>query len=66
MNEWNGAGGLPVPPDNSWVFVDVTNRPDAQVGMKYDANTDTFSAAVTKTPAQFPSAIDRLIKKTGA
>jgi hypothetical protein len=36
---------MPVPPDSSWIFVDVTDRPDAQVGMTYDAATDTFSAA---------------------
>ncbi len=36
---------MPVPPDDTYVFVDVTDRPDAQVGMLYDAATDTFSAA---------------------
>jgi hypothetical protein len=43
-NEWSGNGGSPVPPDKTWVFVDVTNRPEAQVGMTYDAATDTFAA----------------------
>jgi hypothetical protein len=36
---------MPVPPDDSWTFIDVTDRKDAQVGMTYDAATDTFSAA---------------------
>ena len=49
--EWNGSGGMPVPPDDTWVFVDVTERPEAQVGMTYDAATDTFGPApvVVKT-----------------
>lgn len=49
--EWRGEGGMPVPPDDSWTFVDVTERPDAQVGMTYDTETDTFSPApvVTRT-----------------
>ena len=42
---WEGSGGMPVPPDDSWTFIDVTDRKDAQVGMTYDAATDTFSAA---------------------
>jgi len=42
---WEGSGGMPVPPDDSWTFVDVTDRPDAQVGMTYDAATDTFGPA---------------------
>ena len=45
QSEWNGSGGMPVPPDSSWTFIDVTDRKDAQVGMTYDAATDTFSAA---------------------
>lgn len=45
VSEWQGAGGMPVPPDNSWTFIDVTDRPDAQIGMLYDAATDTFSPA---------------------
>jgi hypothetical protein len=44
FNEWQGGGSMPVPPDASWTFVDVTDRKDAQVGMTYDAATDTFSA----------------------
>ena len=40
--EWEGGGGAPVPPDKTWVFVDVSKRP-AQVGMTYDAATDTFT-----------------------
>ena len=43
QSEWQGAGGMPVPPDDSWIFVDVTDRPDAQVGCTYDAATDTFT-----------------------
>ena len=45
QSEWNGSGGMPVPPDDTWTFVDVTDRPEAVVGMTYDAATDTFSAA---------------------
>lgn len=45
QSEWQGGGALPVPPDAAWIFVDVTDRPDAQVGMLYDAATDTFSPA---------------------
>lgn len=63
VGEWSGGGGLPVPPDGSWVFVDVTNRPTAKLGMAYNANTDTFTSV---TAAKFPSAMTRLIKKTGA
>jgi len=51
QSEWSGSGGMPIPPDSSWTFVDVTDRPDAQVGMTYDAATDTFGPApvVVKT-----------------
>ena len=45
QGEWSGSGGMPIPPDSTWTFVDVTDRPDAQVGMTYDANTDTFGPA---------------------
>ena len=45
QSEWQGGGGMPVPPDGTWTFVDVTDRPEAVVGMTYDAATDTFSAA---------------------
>jgi hypothetical protein len=42
--EWSGGGGMPVPPDNSWTFLDVTDRPDnPQVGMTYDADSDRFT-----------------------
>jgi hypothetical protein len=44
--EWQGNGTPPTPPDNSWLFLDVTNRPNAQVGMAYDIDTDTFSDIV--------------------
>jgi len=43
QSEWQGSGRGPIPPDASWTFVDVTDRPDAQVGMTYDADTDTFT-----------------------
>ena len=43
--EWNGSGSMPVPPSAEYVFLDVTDRPDARVGMLYDATTDTFSPA---------------------
>ena len=44
--EWNGGGSMPIPPDDSWTFVDVTDRLDnPQVGMTYDAATDTFGPA---------------------
>ena len=45
QGEWSGSGGMPVPPDATWTFVDVTDRPDAQIGMTYDATTDTFGPA---------------------
>ena len=44
-SEWSGSGGMPVPPDSSWTFVDVTDRPEAVAGMTYDAATDTFGPA---------------------
>lgn len=44
-SEWRGGGGMPMPPDDSWTFLDVTDRPEAQIGMLYDAATDTFSPA---------------------
>ena len=62
QSEWSGSGGMPVPPDSSWTFVDVTNRPEAQIGMTYDAVSDTFGPApvVVKTivtPAQVVSVL---------
>lgn len=45
QSEWSGGGGMPIPPDDSWTFVDVTDRPEAQIGMTYDAATDTFGPA---------------------
>ena len=46
QSDWRGSGGMPVPPDASWTFVDVTDHPDnPQVGMTYDAATDTFGPA---------------------
>ena len=50
--EWSGSGSMPLPPDATWTFVDVTDRPDnPQVGMTYDTATDTFGPApvVVKT-----------------
>jgi len=43
MSEWQGSGRGPIPPSPEWTFLDVTDRPEAQVGMLYDASTDTFS-----------------------
>ncbi len=46
QSEWSSESlGFPIPPDGSWTFLDVTDRPEAQVGMTYDAATDTFSPA---------------------
>lgn len=44
VGEWRGTGAFPVPPDDSWVFIDVTTRPGALVGFSYDPATDTFAA----------------------
>ena len=45
QGEWNGGGGMPVPPSAEWTFIDVTDLKDnPQVGMTYDPATDTFSA----------------------
>jgi len=62
QSEWNGGGGMPVPPDDTWTFVDVTDRPEARIGMTYDVTTDTFGPApvVVKTivtPAQVISVL---------
>jgi hypothetical protein len=45
VSEWQGSGGMPIPPSSDWTFLDVTDRADAQVGMLYDAASDTFSPA---------------------
>ena len=46
QSEWQGSGGMPIPPNDSWTFLDVTDRPDnPTVGMLYDAASDTFSPA---------------------
>jgi len=45
QSEWQGSGGMPVPPDDTYIFLDVTDRPEATVGMTYDAASDTFSPA---------------------
>ena len=62
LGEWSGGGSMPIPPDSTWTFVDVTDRPDAQVGMTYDVATDTFGPApvIVKTlvtPAQVVSVL---------
>lgn len=45
QGEWSGSGGMPVQPDDTWTFLDVSDRKDAQVGMTYDKAADTFTAA---------------------
>jgi len=62
QSEWSGSGGMPIPPDSSWTFVDVTDRPEAVVGMTYDSTTDTFGPApvvvrTLVTPAQVISVL---------
>jgi len=62
QSEWNGGGGMPIPPDASWTFVDVTDRPEAQIGMTYNKATDTFGPApvivrTIVTPAQVVSVL---------
>ena len=52
QSEWQGGNAMPVPPSAEWTFLDVSDRPDnPQVGMTYDAATDTFGPApvVVKT-----------------
>lgn len=43
LHEWRGGGAMPVAPDGTWVFVDMTNRTDGQIGDGYDAASDTFT-----------------------
>jgi len=63
QSQWSGSGGMPIPPDATWTFVDVTDRPDnPQVGMTYDAATDTFGPApvvvrTIVTPSQVVSVL---------
>lgn len=65
--EWRGDTGMPVPPDDSWTFIDVTDRPDAQVGMIYDADTDTFTPPPPPTDyGKTISSRDFLLKFTAA
>lgn len=45
QSEWMGGSNMPIAPSDEWIFLDVTDRPDAQMGMRYDATTDTFSPA---------------------
>ena len=54
QSEWKGSGEMPVSP-TGWIFVDVTDRPDAQVGCTYDVATDTF------TPPPAPPDYGRLV-----
>lgn len=44
QSEWRGSGGVPIPPDGSWTFLDVTDREDGVAGDRYDPTTDTFTA----------------------
>jgi hypothetical protein len=65
QGEWQGSGGMPVPPSADWTFLDVTDRKDAQVGMTYDLATDTFGPApvIVKTivtPSQVISVLTAL------
>lgn len=60
QGEWNGAGGMPIPPDASWTFLDVTNRPEAQGGMLYDAETGMFTEVPVVVPPPAPPPIMRL------
>lgn len=41
--EWAGVGAPPTPPDETWLFVDVTDRPSARIGDTYNASADTFT-----------------------
>ena len=67
QSEWQGSGGMPVPLSSEWTFLDVTDRPKAQVGMTYDAATDTF-VAPPAPPDYGPtvSSRDFLLKFTSA
>lgn len=62
QSEWQGSGGMPVPPNDTYIFLDVTDRPEAKVGMTYDAASDTFSPApvVPKTRVTKSQAISVL------
>lgn len=48
---WSGSDShYPVPPDDSWTFLNITNRPEllrgeSLLGALYSAATDTFSPA---------------------
>ena len=41
--EWNGVDPGPVAPDNTYLFVDVTDTPSAQLGGTYDSTTQTWA-----------------------
>ncbi len=43
-SEWVGEGPPPVPPDNSWTFVDVTSRPELTIFHGYDESTKEFTS----------------------
>jgi hypothetical protein len=55
--EWEGKPPGPVAPDDTYLFVDVTDDSSAQVGDTYDPATETW------TPAPPPVSVLR-IKKT--
>ncbi len=62
QSEWSGSGAMPVPPDDSWTFIDATDRSDGKTGDSYDAATDTFGPApvivrTIVTPAQVVSVL---------
>ena len=43
--EWNGDGPTgPIPPDNTYLFVDVTDVPEAKLGGTYNPVDNTWSA----------------------
>src|SRR4051812_40620960 len=49
QDEWKQAHAGPRHQHRRQFFVDVTHRPDAQIGMRYDEATDTFSAVPVET-----------------
>ena len=48
--EWDGSDPMPVEPDESYLFVDVTETPTAQLGDLYDPTTGTWSTPVQSQP----------------
>jgi hypothetical protein len=43
-SEWEGVAPGPVEPDNTYLFVNVTDDPSATVGDTYDPATETWTA----------------------